>query len=959
MKKRFTLMLIAAFVAVVSFAQQGKWSGISSRSFAEASATANTSDVFKGKTVKRLPKKAATHRAEADYPIIYEAPEGEVKLYKRSGDASKVSGTQAVQTAQSGIVEIVYAADGVYILDIIGTYDKGTYVKGTLSKDGKTITVPLKQNLVYSSYYDAAVMLVVGSLSTSGFTYDPSVTEITYTVEGETITMNLAEGLALSCIWTDDSSWSGYSEWNTVLTEFHEDLTLVTPPAGLTTTTLPLSGSKVIAAGEEVQVEEYNSTAKVGFDGTDAYISLSIPNIPEGWIKGTVAEEGYLEFVPQFIGYGASNEKYFIGVYGDGAMDNVVFEYDAEANTLHCPSFIVFAPSSISIDNMYFVSTGTFIGTLPALVTPPATLTTAEKIFEATVNVDDDSEDFSETALVGYDGDDVYFQGIIASMPDAWVKGTWADEDKTALVIPSGQYLGKDEYGSLLFTMGYNGEDIDDIVLEYNKAEDAFALTNYFIASYSPAEIMPYFYYNYLLIGVNPDATWAADDLGVERNTKVSEVTFAEGITGVFAKGEGSTQPTFYTAPESDIKAGHPEGVVRMYAGNTLTINSTEPLGKIVLHLYSAKEAQMQIDLDEDSDGEFELDGYKGTWVGNATSVTFYVPNISGTQGRISGIDFYYLDYSTVTVDAPEDLQTESYYLTGFDTYYKEDTSFEVQVGFDGNDVYFLGLSEYLPEAWVKGTLADGKVTIPGWGLGTYEGLFEEIDLTFSGAEFIYDAATSTFTCAEGYFSYNKKQDYYYDELENVTIKKIVEKAVKPANPAIVDFVVFNANYPKIKLNIPTVDVNGEPLLSEKLSYQLFIEKDSEVSPLVFTTDLYEEIDEDMSEIPYTFDDDWDIAYGGSTVYLNQEVEEIFSWSKIGVQSIYYGGGETNKSDIVWFDVHQYYVDGVEMVATDSDATSVSYFDLQGRRATSATRGIIIKQVRYSNGQVTRTKMLR
>ncbi len=963
MKKRFTLMLIAAFVAVVSFAQQGKWSGVSSRSLTSASASANTPDAFKGKTVKKLAKKATTHRAAADFPIIYEAPEGEVKNYVRSGDATEYSEGQGVYTEQSGSVEIVYAEDGVYIYNIIGTDDNDSYVKGTLSDDGKTITVPLKQNVYYSSYYDAAIMIVVGTL-TDKFYYDPSITEVTYKIDGDVISLDLPDTYVLTEIWTDDSSWTGCSEWNTVLTEFHEDLTLVTPPDGLAIKTLPLNGSKGYYANDDddnMIVEEYTSTAEFGFDGTDAYIFLSIPGVPEGWIKGSVNEDGDLQFAPQFFGYNGIGEKYFIGAFGKSGLDDIVFEYDAEAGTLFCPSYIVFSPTVLSADDFYSVSAGTFIGTMPTLVTPPTDLVTVEKAFEGTVNADDESEDFSGTALVGYDGNDVYIQGIMYDMPDAWIKGTWADEDKTSIVIPAGQYIGKDPYGGLVFVAGYNGEGLDDITFKYDNTEDAFTLDQYLLVTSSAKTIAIYYYYDYLVVGINPDVTWAADDMGVSRGDVVSEVTFAEGITGVFAKGEGSSDPKYYTATEGDTAAGHPDGTVRMYAGNTLTITSAEPLGKIVLHLYSQKDNQMQIELAEDADGEFNLDGYKGTWEGNATSITFCVPNESGVQGRITGIDFYYLDYSTVTVEVPEDLQTEAYYFTG--TYTDEEDSetetFEVLVGFDGNEVYFQGLSQYIPDAWVKGTMVDGKVTIPGWGLGTYESWVGDYELAFSGAEFTYDAATSTFTCKDGYVSYIIGEDNICDDYMDITLRKIVEKAVKPANPEIVDFKALNTAYPRINLSIPTLDVNGDPMISAKLFYQLFIEKGNEIAPLVFSKDLYDELDEDMSEIPYTFNDDWDIYTGGDYVYLNQDVEEILSWDKIGVQSIYYGGGAINKSDIVWFDVHQYYVDGVETVATDRDAASVSYFDLQGRRATSATRGIVIKQVRHSNGQVTRTKILR
>lgn len=56
MKKRFTLMLIAAFVAVVSFAQQGKWSGVSSRTLS----TANNARTLTGKVAKHLEIKKKT-----------------------------------------------------------------------------------------------------------------------------------------------------------------------------------------------------------------------------------------------------------------------------------------------------------------------------------------------------------------------------------------------------------------------------------------------------------------------------------------------------------------------------------------------------------------------------------------------------------------------------------------------------------------------------------------------------------------------------------------------------------------------------------------------------------------------------------------------------------------------------------------------------------------------------------
>ena len=67
------------------------------------------------------------------------------------------------------------------------------------------------------------------------------------------------------------------------------------------------------------------------------------------------------------------------------------------------------------------------------------------------------------------------------------------------------------------------------------------------------------------------DATWTAVNQGYENSQAVTEVTLAEGVTAVFDKADGATAPSYYDTGEA----------VRLYAGNTLTITSTEALTKI------------------------------------------------------------------------------------------------------------------------------------------------------------------------------------------------------------------------------------------------------------------------------------------------------------------------------------------------------------------------------------------
>ena len=88
-------------------------------------------------------------------------------------------------------------------------------------------------------------------------------------------------------------------------------------------------------------------------------------------------------------------------------------------------------------------------------------------------------------------------------------------------------------------------------------------------------------------------ATLDLNSLGYSNQQVVSEVSFSDGTKLTFAKGKGTTDPTFYTATKG----------VRVYLNNTMTFSASKPIAKIV----------------------FTCDVYKGTnEVGNKTAtVTF------------------------------------------------------------------------------------------------------------------------------------------------------------------------------------------------------------------------------------------------------------------------------------------------------------------------------------------------
>lgn len=513
--------------------------------------------------------------------------------------------------------------------------------------------------------------------------------------------------------------------------------------------------------------------------------------------------------------------------------------------------------------------------------------------------------DIEATMNVAFDGTDVYLQGLAYYFPESYVKGTLTEDG--LILVPTGQFVGEDEYGSeYIVALDVDEDnyfiDADNFAFTYDAESGVIALASlYGESSTKDADgLWDYFYEATYTPGaiVIPDPVVAPEDLQTSTwylscesyNGKIHANELQVGFynTDVYVQG------LCEYLPEAWVKG--------TFDPETFTV--TLPTGQF----YGTYAGQYDLffvgydpDAEEISDVVFNID------LANGVITTDQWILLNGKMNSISFYDYYYDIVITnekpevpEVVEAPEDLVAEAYYFQGFDTYYQEDVTGEVQVGFYGeNEVYIQGLSGYVPEAWVVGTIEDGVVTVPETYLGIYSSLFGDSELFFSGATFVYDAEAGTLTSEEGYVTYETPEDdYWMDEYTNVVLTKLNDVAATPADPEITDIKTVGRAYPVVYFNIPTEDVNGDPIMQAKLAYQLYVEKDGEVTPLVLEAAIYDELEEDMSEIPYGFSDGWDIYSG--TIYLNQGEEEIASWDKIGIQSIYYGGGEVNKSNIAW-----------------------------------------------------------
>ena len=164
-------------------------------------------------------------------------PDGEMKTYKRSGKYLYVKNGYLYQGFQTDKVDIVYADNHVvYIKNILcgakSYFGDDFWVQGTINDEGTEITVPLGQTVYTSDEDGAEVLLAFGSTAGSAggvaCMMDDDVAQAVYAIDGERISFLGTSGLSTSssydatglmAYWSDDDSWTGLIECNTVLTQ--------------------------------------------------------------------------------------------------------------------------------------------------------------------------------------------------------------------------------------------------------------------------------------------------------------------------------------------------------------------------------------------------------------------------------------------------------------------------------------------------------------------------------------------------------------------------------------------------------------------------------------------------------------------------------------------------------------------------------------------------------------------
>ncbi len=413
-------------------------------------------------------------------PVIEDQPEGELRIYNRSGGVIREvekpytveegeSPYEIIQEQQEGSLSIVFAPDNkVYIERPVSWSYYDGWVEGTLSDDGKTITVPMGQYVAYTKSLEMAVQVgvFVYDEERGSYFYDESIDELTYTINDDGSisqndtdpyiilgTMNRAFGDQFQYL---DYEWLQAGDYGSVYTLAAEQP--IAPPADLVTENYYLTTANF----DGMEWEPYTATVAMGFDGDDVWLQGVSQYLPSAWIKGT--RNGSTITFPNTQLLGAYDVLLYFKcasldlVTGNTTEKDMVLTMSDE-NTWYTYDYVFISADK---NSLYYINyyQGLTISKHPN--TPlqvPEDLETVPYIFKYTTVVDNKDVEAELEVELGIHNNEVYIRGIWEYLPDAWVKGRIVG-GRMVLDLP--QYIGdyKEEYSITypMYLVGFNAQ---------------------------------------------------------------------------------------------------------------------------------------------------------------------------------------------------------------------------------------------------------------------------------------------------------------------------------------------------------------------------------------------------------------------------------------------------------------------------------------------------------------------
>ena len=889
--KTFTLMTLALFVSVMSFAQKSKVALQDGASFktitkeisqkvSMASPNGIAGFAQKAATSKPSTSGVALRRAE-----VVTLPEGvDVSYYSMVGLNSRSKDTLDIT------VKVAYDGDDVYMSGL-SYFLPNAFVKGTFTND-TTIVFAQWQYFGSYSFSDGAADLYFGGVSNDN---KPQDCVAIYDAVNDVFTFKGYAGEFYSM--GDNSGLTSYWKPGLTVSKIEGDVELpVEAPSDLVTEDWSYAGL------DYWHDTEVSKVVKVGFYGEDVYLQGLCDYLPEAWLKGTI--DGNIITFPGYQLYGtyANYKMYMRGLTGDEFGDgDVIFTYDAEAGKMTTEQAIFLTGIKGSDGGNFSAEKNVVLTKIVEKPGVPANPTFGNMQF----NPKDDKIE-AKIAVVDTEGNGLVTNKLFYKLyikdelgSDAaltFTKDLYPTLENDMEEIP---YVLEDaDFANGVVTLKMEHADWNQIGLQsiYKGAGETHESE---IVWYNIVKPFKTTLPEGLTVTVHDFSGDELDDgEDVEFSTTVNVAIDGNDlyIQGL-AAGAG-IEDTWVKGTKGD------DGAYTFANGQDLGGTSSYRLFLVGYNDSESTVEEPKLVVDEEA-GVYKF-------------VNCFLVNAKYTDRS-----YYYSHFhanSTIAIKgetddpvvAPEGLVVEDYTYSGTDYFAEEDEDPNVRktvkIGFAGNDVYMQGIAgPYLPEAWIKGKKVGNTIKFrTGQQLGAYSATstlwfrsFAPDMSKFEDAVFEYDEEAGVLT-TENYMSVatTKASGGNYIINSDVVISKIEDKATTPSDPTLGN-IAYNPSGNYIEFTISTVDINGEGMLSDKLFYK-FYSKDGEgnVAPVIFTKDIYEKLAADLEEIPYGFTDEYDIY--NDAVYLNMNFSQ---WSQLGLQTIYKGGGETNTSEIVWYNI--------------------------------------------------------
>lgn len=372
---------------------------------------------------------------------------------------------------------------------------------------------------------------------------------------------------------------------------------------------------------------------------------------------------------------------------------------------------------------------------------------------------------------------------------------------------------------------------------------------------------------------------------------------------------------------------------------------------------------------------QFKWDGTTLTQV-NADDVIA----LADGSGKFGGYGSYANTFSVVkdeTVQPSAALTQKSYTMTYVDYVSQQPTTKAVKVAIDGNDVY---LGHFYNDCWIKGTISGNKVTFPAYQyLGTETILNKvheymvafEISADRQEAKLIdnlvldYDPVAGTMGTTTQSFGVNqgKKTAGLIDVYELPTFSDNKYEEGTPAKPEILTVMPYGANeegLAAVAYANSNLSTDGKPLDKEKLFYNIYLDG----KLLTFNTSAYGYIPTNMTDIPYAY---YDVnitqSQSGAKGYDFQvldDVQVVFlykDFTVLGLKAVYVDGDTRLESEMAEYDIRN--AAGISSATADeADASTVTYYDLSGRKVSTPSKGVYVRSVKLKSGAVKTTKVV-